>query len=276
MTNVNLRDSFCKYYQSAVYQNIRNEAWGFNSINIASLLRMEQLNEFCEWLSLKPEMTLLDACCGIGETTKYLAEKMQCSAYGIDISIDAINCANCLTNQSSSDLTFTITDIKNGLPFQNSYFDAITCIESIIYFSHAERLAILKEWNRVLKPGAKLIYTDPCVISGILSDQELATRAAFGGYFFSPVGTQENLVKECGFKLIKSEDITKNNCETVSKRWWEARKRNMIALHALESIDEFDCIHQYIEMCSQLYNSDEGPRKLSQYAFYLIKNESVI
>lgn len=276
MTNISLRDTFCKYYQSSVYQNIKDEAWGYNCINIASMLTMDQLNAFCDWFSLKSGMRILDTCCGIGETTQYLAKQMQCQAYGVDISVDAITYANSLTYKNLLDLTFIKADIQNRLPFSDGYFDAIACLESIVYFNYAERLAILKEWNRVLKRNAKLIYTDPCIISGVISDQELATRAVFGGYCFSPVGVQENLFKECGFTLIKSEDITKNNCEAVSKRWWEARKRNKNALQELESMEEFACIHPFIEMCSQLYDSTKGPRKLSQYAFCLIKSEDLV
>lgn len=268
---ISLIDTFCKYYQTPVYQTVKNETWGHNSINIASALTIEQLNQFCNWFSVSSEINILDVCCGVGETTKYVAEKTKGNAFGIDINTRAIHAANTLAEQSELNLTFTEADIRNPLPFMDAHFDAIIFLEGIIYFNEQERIAILRECNRILKPNGKLIYTDPCVIFSILSDTELATRSMFGGYYFSPVGAQESLFEQSGFHLIQSEDITKNNYEAVHKRWWTSREKNKRALQALESADEFECVNNFVKMCSHLYHSDHGRRKLSQHAFYLTK-----
>lgn len=268
---ISLIDTFCKYYQNPVYENIKNETWGRESINIASALTMHELNRFCDWLSVKPGMTILDVCCGVGETTKYIAEKTKSKAFGIDINADVINAAQNLTKENKLDLTFIKADVRNTLPFDSAYFDAILFLEGVIYFSEPERVSILKECSRILKPNGKLIYTDPCVVSSILSDNELASRSVFGGYYFSPVGAQENLFEQSGFKLIKAEDITEINCEAVHKRWWASRKKNKTALKKLELADEFECINDFVENCSHLYDGEKNQRKLSQYAFYLEK-----
>ncbi|AIK95724.1 class I SAM-dependent methyltransferase [Candidatus Odyssella acanthamoebae] len=276
MAQINLLNTFCEHHLSPVYEKIKNETWGKDSINLASLLSMQELIKFNDWFNLTSEMSILDACCGVGESTMYFARKTNCKAYGVDISIHAINSANDSTKKSCLNVEFLEGDLKNSLPFSSSYFDAVVCIEAIVYFNYNERLSILKEWNRILKLNAKLIYTDPCIISGIITNNEIMQRASFGEYFFTPLKLQEDLFKSSGFELIKSEDITTNNAEILSNKWWDAREKNKPDLQKLEGIETFNHIQSFIDMCRQLYNKNNNRRKLSQFAYYLVKREELL
>lgn len=271
MQTVNLRDVFCKHFKSDIYQNIKNRTWGEKSINIASLISIEQLNRFCDWVSLIPGHNILDACCGVGETTKYFSERMQCNGYGIDVSSDAINAAKKLIVNNNMQLKFKQVDIKNNTYFEDGHFDAIACIEAILYFSYNDRLSILKEWNRLLKPKGKLIFTDPCVITGIMSTHEIATRASFGEYYFSTLDAQIRLFNNTGFELIKVENITDSNAALLSRRWQKSREYFKDELQQLETNEEYECIEKFIYMCNKIYSGSEAHRKLSQFAYYLIK-----
>jgi len=237
---------------------------------------MQELMKFNDWLNLTSEKIILDVCCGVGETTMYFAQKNNCTAYGIDISTEAINSANNSTKKDGLNVKFLEGDLKNNLPFSNTYFDAIVCIEAILYFDYHERLRILKEWNRILKPNGKLIYTDPCITSGILSNEEILQRVISGTYFFTPPKLQDDLFKSSGFELIKSEDFTENNAAKLSKKWLEARERKKLDLEKLEGIETFNRIQSFLNVYHQLYSKNNNQRKLSQFAYYLVKREELL
>jgi hypothetical protein len=56
--------------------------------------------------------------------------------------------------------------------------------------------------------GRRILFTDPVVITGAVSNEELAERSSIGFFVFIPLETTENMIKEAGFKLIRREDVT--------------------------------------------------------------------
>ena len=50
-------------------------------------------------------------------------------------------------------------DILKGLPFPDNHFDLAICQEGIEHFP--DQLMVLREFNRVLKPGGELLITTP-------------------------------------------------------------------------------------------------------------------
>jgi ubiquinone/menaquinone biosynthesis C-methylase UbiE len=49
-----------------------------------------------------------------------------------------------------------------------------------------DRDRLLDEWNRVLRPGGRTLYTDPVVVTGLVSNEELATRSSTGYFELCP------------------------------------------------------------------------------------------
>ena len=81
---------------------------------------------------------------------------------------------------------FQQADASQPLPFEDASFDAILCIDAINHLP--DRLAVLREWRRLLKPGGRMLFTDPLVVTGILSSEEVAIRSSMGLAFFAPAG----------------------------------------------------------------------------------------
>ena len=50
-----------------------------------------------------------------------------------------------------------------SLPFDDATFDVVTCIDAINHFP--DRLAVLREWHRVLKSGSRLLFTDSVTVT---------------------------------------------------------------------------------------------------------------
>jgi SAM-dependent methyltransferase len=260
--NVNYRNS-----ANITYKEIRREVWEDQDVGFTSFFSKKQMDEFLRWLDLKSNMTILDSCCGNGEVLAYVAEETGAISFGIDINSQSIKIAKQLLSVKNASLSFTQSDLRDDLPFSDNSLDAILCIDSIIHFDENERLKIFEEWNRVLKPGAKLIVTDPCVINGVISSEDLMNRSIFGGYFFLPPGTQEILLEKSNLKIVKCQNITKDNAAKITYNWWKARNDRIETLDSTETKTELDYIQSFLKTSAKLYASE----KLEQIAWYCQK-----
>ncbi len=104
-------------------------------------------------LELKPGLSVLEIGCGSGVLLSILEER-RCKPAGIDLSEDALKIARSRTRCSElfrADATL--------LPFEDSKFDRIVANHLV---EHLQDLTgALKEWRRVMKPGALLAICTP-------------------------------------------------------------------------------------------------------------------
>lgn len=101
---------------------------------------------------LKPGSSICDAGCGpSGHLGNYLADKGH-KVTGIDISQRCIDIATSYSPQ----LEFKVMDMLDT-DFDDNSFDAIISFYSIIYTPKDHVSKIFTEFNRILKPGGKLL-----------------------------------------------------------------------------------------------------------------------
>ena len=121
---------------------------------------------------------------------------------------------------------------------------------------------VLKEWSRVLRKGGRLLFTDPTIVTGIISNEEIATRSAIGYMLFTPLGENERLIQEAGLTLVHTLDATDNSA-VVAKRWYEARARRREELLQLEGVAEFEKTQRWLSSV----HTQASERRLSRFAF---------
>src|SRR5580700_4453564 len=192
-------------FQTELYAQIRQEAFG-EDIGQNSWLTSKEQDRFLEWLDLSPGKSLLDVACGAGGPALRIAASTGCSVVGIDVHEQAITTASSLAAQRglTERAEFRSTDATGPLPFSDAIFDAITCIDAINHFS--DRLRIIAEWARLLKPGGHLLFTDPTTLTGPLTNADIAVRSSAGVYLFVPPGYDESVIRQCGLQLKVVED----------------------------------------------------------------------
>jgi SAM-dependent methyltransferase len=128
------------------------------------------------------------------------------------------------------------------------------------------RLQVLKEWARVLRKGGRLLFTDPTIVTGMLSNEEIATRSVIGYMLFTPRGENERLIQEAGLRLVHTLDATDNSA-AVAKRWYEARARRREELLQLEGAAEFEQTQRWLS----IVHTQASERRLSRFAFVVQK-----
>lgn len=221
---------------------------------------------FIEWLGLGSEDRLLDIACGSGGPTLRIAEKSGCDVVGIDIHADAVETARnaALERGLGSRASFRQVDGSGVLPFDDATFDALTCIDAINHLP--DRPRVLAEWYRVMKPGGRLLFTDPIVVTGPLTHEEISVRASIGFFLFVPAGSDEAMLEEAGFEIRERADRTENMAEMAS-RWRLARDRHEEELRGLEGEKNFEGQQTFFDICARL----AGERRLSRLAYCAVR-----
>lgn len=259
-THVDLFDSTYSHFGATVLAEVRREAFG-DDIGQNSWLTLDEYDRFIAWLNLKPGQHALEVACGSGGPAFYLGEQTDCRVSGIDVNEHAIATASA-DRRAAAD--FHLADANAPLPFDNGSFDAIACIDSMNHFPN--RLSVLWEWHRVLRPGARAVFTDPVVITGPVTSEQLASRSSIGSFLFVPQGVNQQLIELAGFRLIQQQDVTAN-AALVSFRWLRARERHCSDLITIEGRERFDGLQAFFAAVHCLASE----RRLSRIAYLVEK-----
>jgi ubiquinone/menaquinone biosynthesis C-methylase UbiE len=254
-------------FESDLYAEIRREAFG-EDIGQNSWLTSDEQDRFMGWLELKPGQILLDVACGTGGPVLRIAEKRGCSIVGIDVEEDGIRAATSLAIERglTERAQFRCVDANQRLAFREETFDAITCIDAINHFH--DRVQIISQWQTLLKPGGRFLFTDPIIVTGPLTSEEIAIRSSAGFYLFVPPGYTETVLERCGLQLLRREDVTRNMAQVAASRH-AARESRRVPLKQIEGDELFISQQNFLELAARL--AAEG--RLSRFV-YVCKNRS--
>jgi SAM-dependent methyltransferase len=248
-------------FASDLYSGVRAEAMGVD-IGQNGWLTAEEQDMLIGWLDLDAESHLLDIACGSGGPTLRIAEITGCRVTGVDIQGDAIARATADARERglAKRATFRMVDAGGALPFDDGAFDAIICIDAINHLP--DRARVLAEWNRLLAPGGRLVFTDPIVVTGPISDEEMRIRSSIGFFLFVPNGVDDALLTEAGFEIERREDRTENMAR-IARRWHDARASRADDLRRIEGDETFAGQQRFLEVTARLAEE----RRLSRVGY---------
>ena len=166
-------------------------------------------------------------------------------------------------NQSDR-ATFVVADENSRLPFDEDSFDALLCIDSMNHFP--DRLKVFQEWHRILRPGRRAVFTDPVVVTGPVTNDELVLRRSIGLFLFDPPGVNEQFIEAAGLHLLRQEDVTAN-AALVSGRWHESRRRHKDSLIRIEGEERFAGLQEFFGAVHRLTSE----RRLSRIVYLVEK-----
>lgn len=109
-----------------------------------------------------PNEKILDLGCGVG-TFAYHCAKAEANTWGLDYSYESIKAAKelCDKFEVAKNTNFLVHDVKNGLPFSDSFFDKIVVSDFIEHITHKQKIGTLTDMKRVLKPDGTIIVFTP-------------------------------------------------------------------------------------------------------------------
>jgi SAM-dependent methyltransferase len=239
---------------------VRREVYGmdFGQQGWRSLGEHEILIDLIEERSSRQA---LEIACGSGGPSLALVERTGCRLTGVDVE-PAISHA---TRQASARglsgrATFIACDCNNRLPFNDSAFDVVLCIDALLHLK--DRFSVIVDWARLMQQSGKLIFTDAAVLTGPVSQAEIEVRASQGPLLLVPPGLNESAIAAAGLVLRRVEDRTQAAAE-IASRWVRARERRASELRQLEGGGWFERRQRFLEKTAEL----AATRRLSRFLY---------
>jgi SAM-dependent methyltransferase len=262
---VDLYDNVYSDFGSHAEAEVRRHAFG-EDLGQSSWITAADWLRFADLLQVREQSHVLEVGSGSGGPAVYLAAKRGCRVTGIDLNEHGVKNAGRLAAERglADRVTFQQADASRPLPFATGTFDAVVSNDAMCHIPG--RLDVFRECHRVLRLGARLLFTDAMVVTGLVSQEELAVRSSIGWYLYLPPGENERLLERAGFTLLSTEDVTAVE-EAIAERWRAARERHRDELIAREGETNFSGLQRFLACAHQL----AAERRLSRFCYLAAK-----
>lgn len=174
-----------------------------------------------DYAQIKKGDYILDAGCGVGGSSIFLAKTFDCTTKGINLCERQINI--CRLNAAKHNVTNQCTfETQNYLAtnFNDNTFDVVWAIESVC---HAfDKSDFLRESFRILKPGGRVIVTDYFSIGITDGSSEAALINKWANAWAIKISDKDefwNKMENAGFINRKMQDETANIEKTIKRMY---------------------------------------------------------
>ncbi|TVQ54677.1 MAG: methyltransferase domain-containing protein [Phycisphaerales bacterium] len=159
-----------EYYNSDDADNFYFTIWGGEDIHIglyqsddepiadASRRTVEQMA--ARLSNLHESARVIDLGAGYGGSARYLAKKYGCHVIALNLSEVENERDRQMNREQKLDHLIDVVDASfESVPAEKASFDIVWSQDAFLH--SGERVKVLKEIDRILKPGGELVFTDP-------------------------------------------------------------------------------------------------------------------
>jgi SAM-dependent methyltransferase len=204
-------------FDSLLMRRFRSEAYG-EDVGQHSWVAADELRADIRRLGLSTVSRLIDLGCGACGPLAFVVSSVGCRGTGVELSAAALRAGRARAESLgvASLLTTAEADLNSALPFAPGSFDAAMSIDVVCHVR--DRAALFREVARVLSPGARFLFTDPCVVTGSVTSEDVQRRSHHGYIQFVAAGWNDATLEAAEFRLLETEDRTASVVRTAGGR----------------------------------------------------------
>jgi SAM-dependent methyltransferase len=210
-------ETLYREFDSPLMRQMRREAFG-EDIGQCSWVSADELRRDAQRLGLSASSRLLDLGSGPCGPLTFLLATVGCTGVGLERNASAIQAGYSRAAALGVQDRFSahVADLNDPIPCESGTFDAVLSVDVLPHLR--DRQALFREVTKVLRPGGRFLFTDPGVITGAVSSDEIHRRTLHGSMQFVPIGWNERLLETVGLRLLESEDRTASAFRNASGR----------------------------------------------------------
>ncbi|SLM32046.1 putative Methyltransferase type 11 [Desulfamplus magnetovallimortis] len=212
--------------ESKIYDGLAKAGKDTDNLAIKDLSVIDQLHtgghiatlELAHKAAIKAGYHLFDAGCGIGGSSRLLAEKFQCRVTGMDLVPSFVQVSEKLSisTHTEDSVNFVCGNIIDT-ELKSEIFDMVWCQHTLMNIENKRK--VFEEFMRILKPGGTVVLHE--ILKGDDNMQEgialpVPWAAAPEHSFLITIDVIKSIINDCGFKVRFLNDVTEQ-----AKVWWE-------------------------------------------------------
>ncbi len=210
-----------------------------------------------EKAQMKSGDCVLDVCSGLCGPARWYASELGVDVTGVDISPNRVDGANELnTLVGLQGQVHPVLGSAMDLPFEGERFDAAVSQESFLHIP--DKSKALAEVFRVLRPGKRFAFTDWVMHTPLPEDEMEQYRQRFACQSLLSIPEYEAQLKQAGFEVISSEDVTASWGEILARRLSMYQTLDAEAERAGNPSKGNDFLKMYAQFVSDVQNRRIG------------------
>ncbi len=152
-------------------------------------------------------LAILDVGCATGRLLSNLASTGAKRLFGVDLAPNIVEVARKKLAKQGAAAEFRVADTEDTIPWPEESFDVITLTGVLHHFYRPDDA--LREIQRVLRPGGRLLLLDPKFFFPLRQVMNLCLRVAphEGDYRFYSMRAATELLERAGFQCSSSRRV---------------------------------------------------------------------
>jgi ubiquinone/menaquinone biosynthesis C-methylase UbiE len=180
------------------------DLWAWDQDHYGGLGAVETL---ARRAAVTPGMAVLDVCAGLGGPARFLAHRFGVRVTGVDLTHSRCAAGARLTALVRlGPLVRHLRADAQVLPFRARVFDAAISQEGLLHVP--DKAAVLGECARVLKPGARLAFSDWVARPRLEANERRRLEEWMAAVTLQSIGGYRELLAGAGFAAVEAEDLS--------------------------------------------------------------------